>query len=185
MTVDLPPPPPYRMDPHTLGEIVDPDLFQRSIAALQRLLAGGGLDPDVELALRARLGGELRVLGRYDEALLVLRRAVILADRLGDTGRAHTARIRLAHAHQGRGEYATSTAMFERLLSGIDELPTDLVCFTLQHAGKNLFDQCRYAEAEQLFAEALRLREAIGAPPDQIESSRAALTETRRRREPL
>ena len=185
MTVDLPPPPAYRLDPHTLREVVDdPEPVRRSVAALAAQLAAGGLDPTAELAVRARLGSELRVLGRYDEALLVLRRAVVLAEAIGDRRRAHTARIRMAHAHQWRGEFATSTAMFDRMLAGLADLPPDLAGFTLQHAGRNLFDQCRYADAEELFAEALQVWESIGAPADQIASSQAALTETRRRRGP-
>src|SRR5699024_12285960 len=53
--------------------------------------------------------------------------------------------------------------------------------FARQHGGKSLFDQGRYDEALGMFAHALALCLAAGAPQDQIDSSRQAVRAAGRR----
>jgi tetratricopeptide (TPR) repeat protein len=180
----LPPPPAWHIDPRSLREVADdPAALEDSIAALSAALAAGGLTPSDELRVRARLGGELRIAGRYDEALGVLRGAVALAESVGDPVRVHAARIRLAQVHQWRGEFAAADALFAELLDAVEGDPTLAAMrpFTLQHAGKCQFDQGRYADAVRLFDAALRLRLEQGAAEEDVASSRQALIEAQRR----
>jgi tetratricopeptide (TPR) repeat protein len=177
----LPPEPASHIDPETQREVPDdPAALVASIAALTTLLAGG-LAPAEELTVRARLGVELRRARRLDEALAVLTEEVALARRMAQPYRVQHARIRLAHVHQWRGEFEVADAQFAELLAAATGLPARTQAFTLQHAGRNAFDQRRWAEAARLFAAALEIRERIGAPADQRESSREALAAARRR----
>jgi tetratricopeptide (TPR) repeat protein len=176
IAVDLPPVPAHHIDPVTQREVADdPTALAASIATLTALL---GTDPADELAVRARLGVELRPAGRLDEALAVLTVAVELAR--ADPRRLHHARIRLAHVHQWRGDFGAADALFAELLAAAPAHGALTEAFTWQHAGRNAYDQGRYAEAGELFAAALAIRERVGAPVDQVESSRAALAAARR-----
>ncbi|MEN3361985.1 MAG: hypothetical protein V7637_5967 [Mycobacteriales bacterium] len=181
MTVlTLPPVPASRIEPDTQQDVPDdPAALAASIDALTALLAGG-LPPAEELTVRARLGVELRLARRLDEALAVLTAEVALARRVAEPWRVQHARIRLAHVHQWRREFGVSDALFADLL-GVEQVPARTRAFTLQHAGRNAYDQGRWAEAGELFAAALAIRERIGAPADQIESSRGALVAARNR----
>lgn len=180
----LPPPPAWRVDPESLHEAMDdPEAADLSIAALRARLAVPGLEPAEELALRARLGGEARATGRLDLAVEVLRAALALAERAGTPRQRLLARLRLAHAHQWRCEWAESDALFARCLADAGALP-ELTerdrAFVHQHAGKNDYDQGRWREAAAHFERALALR-MPGGDRELIASSRQALEAARRR----
>jgi hypothetical protein len=177
----LPPRPRAHIDPETQQDLPDdPAALEASIAALTALL-DEGLPPEQELGVRARLGPELRVARRLDEALTVTAAEVALAERVAEPWRIQHARIRLAHVHQWRREFAESDALFAQLLAAAADMPDPTRAFTLQHAGRNAFDQERWAQAAVLFAAALEIRERIEAPDDQIRSSRDALAAVRQR----
>lgn len=179
--LELPPEPASSIDQETQQDVpADRAALAASIDALAALLARGGLAAADELTIRARLGVELRRARRLDEAIAVVTAEVALARRVAEPWRVQHARIRLAHVHQWRGEYAVSDALFAELLAAAG-LPDRTRAFTLQHAGRNAFDQGRWAEAERLFAAALEIRRRIGAPGDQLASSRDALAAARRR----
>jgi len=183
----LPPPPAWRIDPETLRDVPDdPASLDVSIAALRARLAAPGLAPEEELGLRARLGGEARLAGRLDLAVDVLDAAVELADRHGTPRQRLLARVRLAHAHQWRRDWAESDALFARCLADAETAPDvddRARAFVLQHAGKNHFDQGRWPEAAELFARALALRQGAGDEA-LAESSRQALDAARGRLTP-
>src|SRR5262249_12437806 len=145
----LPPPPTWHVDPVTLRDVMDrPRVFEISIAALQARLEHPALTPAEELRVRARLGGEARAAGRLDLALDVLGEAGALADRAGQQRDRVLARLRLAHVHQWREEWAMSDALFAGCLAAAEGLDARDRSFVAQHAGKNHFDQGRWAEAE-------------------------------------
>jgi len=178
--LELPAEPASHIDQQTQQDVADdPAALAASIEALTAVLAGGLDEPD-ELRVRARLGVELRRARRLDEALAVLTAEVALARRVADPARVQHARIRLAHVYQWRREFDVSDALFAELLAA-EQLPDRTRAFTLQHAGRNAYDQRRWAWAAELFAAALAIRERIGAPADQIESSRDALAAASRR----
>jgi tetratricopeptide (TPR) repeat protein len=130
--------------------------------------------------VRARLGGEARAAGHLDLALDVLRDAVALADRIGEPRDRVLARLRLAHVHQWREEWALSDSLFAGCLAAAESLDARDRSFVAQHAGKNHFDQGRWAEAEALFERALTLRGELGDAA-LVESSRVALEAARGR----
>lgn len=175
MSTDLPAFPATHTDPLTLHETADdPDALATYIDTMRERLAVGELDAADELELRALLGGALRMAGWFEDALAVLDDAAVLAGRAGDPVRAHTALIRLAHAHQWRGDFATSNEMFDGLLADAPQYSDRVRAFTLQHAGENAYDQQRFSLAAVYFSAALQLRQQDGAPEDEVESSQRA-----------
>jgi hypothetical protein len=167
-------------DPDTLREIVRvPDELRAARAELTNEL--DGVDESTDPAGVARLAGQRatisRALGDLDLALADAERAMAAAERTGNRRIVTVTRIRLAHVHQWREEFTDSNALFAQCLSDVDNLPDQLRSFVHQHAGKNFYDQRRYAEAAEQFAEALRLRE--GADPELVESSRLGLQAAR------
>lgn len=168
-------------DPETLREIVRvPDELRAARAELTAEL--DQIDERSDPAAVARLAGQRatvsRALGDLDLALADAERALAAAERTGDVTVITVARIRLAHVHQWREEFADSNGLFVRCLLDAPMLPGMLRSFVHQHAGKNLYDQGRFAEAAQQFAEALRLREDCG-DPELVESSRLCLQAAR------
>ena len=132
--------------------------------------------PAGQLAALGRLAPALRIAGRLEEARLAASAAVTLADLLGDTRAAWLNQLRLAHVMQWQGRHDLATPFFERLVAqarAVGEL-SDLLDFALQHAGKDLFDQRYFAQAERCFREALEIRQRKG-DASLIESSAFAL----------
>jgi hypothetical protein len=116
--------PPVHIDPVTQQDVPDdPAALAASIDWLSARLVARNLPAEEEREIRARLGSELRVARRLDEALAVM-----------------TAEVAL-----------------------------------------DAFDQGRWADAADLFATALSIRERIGAPEDQVVSSRNALAAAQER----
>jgi hypothetical protein len=180
LSAGLPAPPGWSIDPVTLREVPDSlEELERSIAALRERLEQAGLTAAEELSLRGRLGGEARIAGRLELALEVLAGALELAGRAGTPRDRILAALRLAHVHQWRAEWARSDALFAACLAESNRaLGQRDRSFVHQHAGKNLFDQGRWAEAAAEFGAALALREALGDEP-LAESSRLALAAAR------
>lgn len=88
-----------------------------------------------------------------------------------------TASIRLAHVLHWQQRYLEADELFVQALDAADALGDDLLrAFAHQHYGKSLFDQGRFSAAVEQFSTALRIRESVPAPQDQIASSRPALT---------
>ncbi len=166
-------PPPYRIDNETNRDVVD------EAQALAFLAATADR---TDLATRGQRMSVLRALGRLDEAEREGREAYDRARREGTPRQQVAALIRLAHVMQYRRDFATADAMFTQALAQARQLGDPLLlAFAHQHAGRNLLEQGRYAEAVEAFEAALLLRQAHGAPADQLESTRGALEVARRR----
>lgn len=163
----VPPSPPYRIDNETNREIID------EAAATGFLSALAGRD---DLSSRGQRVATLRNLGRLEEAEREGRAAYDLALREGTPRQQVAALLRLAHVMQFRRDWPAADAMFAEALVRAQELDDPLMlAFAHQHAGRNHVDQSRHAEAVAAFRAALALREALGAPADQLESTRGAL----------
>lgn len=166
-------------DPDTLHEVIgDVDALHARIEQLRSDLADEP-DPPAELMLRGELVDRLRVGQQLDGALTEADIALEQAHAIGTAAQQHLASLRKAHVHQWRGEFGTSNAMFAQLLGHGDEFGPVVQAFTYQHAGNNLFDQGRLADAVDEFARALALREEFELPDDQLESSRTSLAAAR------
>lgn len=177
---------PFDLSFHFNAELRDvpnrPEEMQAAVVWLAERVGDLALDE----RRRAQLAGMLvvcaRMLHDYPAALAAAQTALALADRLGDARLALVNQARLAHVYQWQGDFARSNALFGKLLDACATNPDlasyrDSIC---QHAGKNLFDQGRYAEAAALFEEALALREQRGNA-ELIASAQLALRVTRER----
>jgi tetratricopeptide (TPR) repeat protein len=173
--------PAYRFDPETLHEQFDDPEQARARAQQLRAEIRAAADPIDELRARGELVSLLRGLGDLDDALAEARRAVDRADIAGNGAQQHTARLRLAHVQQWRGEFAESNMIFTELLSVADRFGPIIEAYTHQHAGNNDYDQRHWTDARDHFARALAIREEYELP--EAESSRLALAAAARHEE--
>lgn len=127
------------------------------------------------------VGVYARILGDFATAHAALEEACVVSERLGDRRLHLVNELRVAHVYQWQRRFDISDARFAALerCAADPELRPHLD-FACQHAGKNLFDQGRYEEAERLFVQALELRRARG-DQELIDSTLLALETTRRR----
>lgn len=158
-------------DPVTLKERVDTD------AALARLTEIAELRSQSSIAERGVL---LRLLGRFDEAWETTSAALRNARMMGDRRQVLYARLRRAQVQQAMGRL--DDALREMSLC-VDEAAAHdwagIEAFARQHRGKILFDRQELDAALADFERSLSMREANGAPPDQVESSAIAVAVTR------
>jgi tetratricopeptide (TPR) repeat protein len=181
MTGPVPEPVPAPvLDPETLREIYPDEAAARARIEQLRREIRGAPDEIGELVARGDLVVLLRGLGELDEALNEANAAADRAEIAGSPAQQHTARVRLAHVHQWRGEFAESNLLFTELLAAATQFGPVIDAFTHQHAGKNDYDQGHWADARDHFMRALALREELELPEDQIASSRTALAAARR-----
>jgi uncharacterized protein YhaN len=165
--------PGYRFDPETLHEQFDDPDEARARAQQLRAEIRDAADPIDELRARGELVALLRGLGDLDDALTEAQRAVDRADLAGNGAQQHTARLRLAHVQQWRGDFAESNMIFTELLAVADRFGPIVEAYTHQHAGNNDYDQQHWTDARDHFARALAIREEYELP--EAESSRLAL----------
>jgi tetratricopeptide (TPR) repeat protein len=165
--------PAYTIDPETLREVFDDPEQARGRVQQLRAEVRDALDEIDELRARGELVAALRVLGELDDALAEGQRAVDRADMVGNGAQQHTARLRLAHVQQWRGNFAESNMIYTELLGVAAQFGPVIEAFTHQHAGKNDYDQGHWADARDHFARALELRTQLELP--EAESSRLAL----------
>jgi tetratricopeptide (TPR) repeat protein len=165
--------PGYRIDPETLREVFDdPDEARGRVQQL-RAEVRDALDEIDELRARGELVASLRVLGDLDDALAEAQRAVDRADMVGNGAQQHTARLRLAHVQQWRGNFAESNMIFTELLGAAAQFGPVIEAYTYENAGNNDYDQGHWPDARDHFARALELREQLELP--EADASRTAL----------
>lgn len=170
-------------DPDTLHEVyADPAQVRARITEL-RAEVRSAPDEIAEFRARGELVGLLRGVGDLDDALAEGRRAVDRADISGTAPQQHLARLRLAHVHQWRGDFAESNIAFTELLHAADQFGPVIEAFIHQHAGENSFDQGHYSDAHGHFVRALAIRREFELPDDQIASSQLAVDVAQRRLE--
>ncbi|MFC9896263.1 phosphotransferase [Nocardia sp. NPDC127579] len=127
-------------------------------------------------------GIELMLLGRFEEALDHLDRALELADAdasdgLGSPGqRRISVWLNLGDVYRYQGDLGTAERLYRRAVEASRECAPapELLSFAVQHLGKALAEQGRLDEARALLAEAQQLRIAEG-DSELIESTRVAL----------
>ncbi len=163
--------------------VVDPDTLQESYAdpAAARALVtelrdGVRQAPDEigELVARGDLVDVLRTLGELDDALREARAAADRAEIAGTRAQQHVARLRLAHVHLTRGEYAESTPILTELLAVATRFGPVVEAYTHQLAGLNDFGQAHWGDARDHFARALALRDELELDDAERAASRTA-----------
>jgi len=128
-----------------------------------------------------RTGIELMLLGRYEEALDHLDRALETVDT---ETRAITVWINLADVYRYRGDAVTAIALYRRAVDAARDRAPEVLSTAAQHLGKALAEQGDTEAARALLREALRLRVAEG-DPESIESARIAWETVENARIPL
>ena len=161
-------------DPETLREQVD-------LAACQQRLDELGAQRSLPALLeRVWL---LKVLGNPEQALDVSEQSIRLARMAGtrrELLRARMLRATVRHAHgDSVGAIAELTACAEEA-EGQGWL--QMAAFAYQHRGKVHFDLAEFEEARTDFKRALFLRQKMGLPDDQLESTLLAIDTADRRR---
>ncbi|MBL8514807.1 MAG: hypothetical protein JNJ55_12525 [Betaproteobacteria bacterium] len=150
----------YNFDANLRELPLDRSAMERGVAWLARQIENVGNDIHAVARLKGMHGVYSRILGLLDNAEFSLKSAVELSQSVLDARLVYINELRLAHVHQWQGRFDISTPMFEELLMRADK---DrhlglLLDFAMQHAGKNAFDQGKYAEALSHFAGAIALR---------------------------
>ncbi|MFI6998031.1 phosphotransferase [Nocardia sp. NPDC050175] len=151
----------YRFDDRERMIPVDP----------QRLAARLAKAEPVDFAGFRQTGIEAMLLGRYDQALDLLDRALELVDT---EERRITVWINLGDVYRYQGDAATAETLYRRAVEHARVAAPDVLSFAVQHLGKALAEQDQLAEAHTLLREALDLRAAEG-DSELIESTRVAL----------
>ena len=120
------------------------------------------------------------MLGDLEWALECLQTALALAEQTRDKNAFVANRLRLANVYQWQRRFEEADSIFLDAIALCRDDPdlSDYLDFAYQHYGKSLFDQGRFAEAEQAFLEALILRQAKG-DDTLLQSTHYALEVTR------
>jgi tetratricopeptide (TPR) repeat protein len=146
----------WHIDPLTLREVVDNEEGMRELLGSVNELDAVWI---------------LRVLGELPEALRRARAALVSNP---DTSRAA---VLLADILVAGGQFGEAEKLHAKALD--IERGTRREATVRQHSGKRLFDQSRYAEAQEQFQIALDLRRAENAAESLIRSSELALARVR------
>lgn len=172
----------YTFDSNLQENLENPEDVNEHI---QRLLSSLPLTSDFteRAKILGNVGAFLRMLKRLDEAQKYLEEAIGLLEPVGENGLLlQIQKIRLAHIFQWQKKFDLSNRFFNDLINDANcGKGSEVIDFIWQHAGKNFFDQHRYAESVDAFNKALKIRLDKGSPVDQIESSKIAILEAQRR----
>lgn len=171
-----------KFDDESLREVPsDPKGLRQYTDELVQSLASV-TDPKKQVSILGELGVHLRSLEDLDRAQEVLLEALnIIKDHQLGIKREIQQKIRLGHVLQWKKSFTESDALFDEVVSAC-RTSGDLgeyIAFALQHAGKNFFDQGRFAEALSYFEEAMTIRLTQKAPQDQIDSTLLAIERTK------
>ena len=154
----------WRLDSRLREEPVEREAFE---AEVERLLAGlttSRSQPARLLAALIEAAPLLRIAGRLEEARKTAAAAIALAELVEDPISTFRGRIALAQVMQREGRFELATPLFDQLIVQARSSP-QLNAFlhdVLFHAGQNLFDQGRMAQAARCFRESQSLRREAG-----------------------
>ncbi|MFT4221203.1 MAG: tetratricopeptide repeat protein [Microbacterium sp.] len=125
----------------------------------------------------------LKVLGRPEDALVISEESVRVA-RMGGT-RKDLLRARILHASVNQRLGAFEAALHELTTCAAEAEGQgwgSIAAFALQHRGRVHFDAGDYDEARSDFKQALFMRQELGVPDDQLESTILAIDTVDRHR---
>ncbi len=160
-------------------EPVDPQAFGAEVDRLLDRITTARSQPAKLLAMLAEAAPLLRIAGRLEESRKTAAAAIALAELVEDSTAAFANRIALAQAMHREGHYEIATLLFDQLIAQSRSSP-GLAAFLhdiLFHAGVNLFDQHRHAEAARYLRESQSIRRAANME-ELLEMSAEALRQT-------
>lgn len=155
----------------------DPESLRLHIEGLKRDLERAQ-DLNKQVSLLGDIGVYLRSLDLFDEAESSIKKALqLIAENKMGISKEIQNKIRLAHVYQEKMDFKLSSSLFDEIIKTCrtSSEAESYLHFALQHAGKNCFDQGQYQKARDFFEETLKIRKAISAPQDQLESTQMAL----------
>jgi tetratricopeptide (TPR) repeat protein len=158
---------------------LDRAAFEKAVDRLVDEIAHARSQPARLLAMLQEATPLLRIAGRLDEARKTASAAIALGELLEDPVAAFGSQLALATVMQGDGRFDISTPLYDQLIAQARSSPAlaDSLHDVLFHAGRNLFDQRRFAEAARCFRESQALRRD-SRMNDLLEMSAEALRQT-------
>jgi tetratricopeptide (TPR) repeat protein len=170
----------WKLGPGLREEPVEAEGFAAEVDRVLEEITSARSQPARLLAMLMEAAPLLRIAGRLEESRKTAAAAIALAELVEDPISAFRGRIALAQVMQREGRHELSTPLFDQLIVQARSTP-QLAHFlhdVLFHAGQNLFDQGRTAEAARCFRESHALRREAGMD-DLLELSAEAVRVTR------
>jgi tetratricopeptide (TPR) repeat protein len=170
----------WRLDERLREVPLDADAFARAVDAMVDEISTARSQPARLLAMLTEAAPLLRITGRLEEARKTASAAIALAELVEDPRAVLVNQQALAQSMQRDGRFEISTPLFDQLISQARSIPlyADRLHAVLFDAGRNLFDQKRYAEAARFFRESQALRRVEGLEA-LLEASAEALRRTK------
>jgi tetratricopeptide (TPR) repeat protein len=170
----------WRLDERLREVPLDADAFARAVDAMVDEISTARSQPARLLAMLTEAAPLLRITGRLEEARKTASAAIALAELVEDPRAVLVNQQALAQSRQRDGRFEISTPLFDQLISQARSIPlyADRLHAVLFDAGRNLFDQKRYAEAARFFRESQALRRVEGLEA-LLEASAEALRRTK------
>ncbi|HEY2628358.1 MAG TPA: hypothetical protein VGI57_04490 [Usitatibacter sp.] len=154
----------WRFDARLHEIPVDPPAFAREVDARVDEIATARSQPARLLAMLLEVTPLLRIAQRLEEAHKTASAAIALAELVEDPVAEFAGQLALAQLMQYQAHYEISTPLFDQLVARARSMALhgESLHGVLFEAGRNLFDQGRYAQAARFFRESLSLRRAAG-----------------------
>lgn len=154
----------WKLDARLREAPVEPQAFGAEVDRLLAELTAARSQPARLLATLLEAAPLLRIAGRLEESRKTAAAAIALAELVEDPISTFRGRIALAQVMQREERFDLATPLFDQLLVQARSSPR-LNAFlhdVLFHAGQNLFDQGRMAQAARCFRESHALRSEAG-----------------------
>jgi tetratricopeptide (TPR) repeat protein len=154
----------WRLGAGLREEPVDPPSFREAVDKLVDEISQARSQPARLLAMLQEATPLLRIAGRLEEARKTASAAIALAELVEDSAAVFANQLALAQVMQREGRYEISTPLFDQLIAQARSSPAlaESLHDVLFNAGRNLFDQQRFAEAGRCFRESQGLRRSLG-----------------------
>ena len=154
----------WQLDARLRETPTDADSFARAVDARVDEISAARSQPARLLAMLSEAAPLLRIAGRLDEARKTASAAIALAELVEDPRAVFVNQVALAQVMQWQGNFDISTPLFDQLIAQARSIPiyAEFLEGVLFDAGRNLFEQARYAEAARFFRDAQGLRRASG-----------------------
>ncbi len=170
----------WHLDARLREAPTDAGSFARAVDARVDEISATRSQPARLLAMLSEAAPLLRIAGRLDEARKTASAAIALGELVEDPRAVFLNQLALAQVMQWQGHFDISTPLFDQLIAQARSIPIYLEYLdgALFDAGRNLFEQARYAEAARFFRDSQGLRRASGMD-HLLEMSAEALRRTK------